>query len=90
MQAVTITQINQVELEALIEQTLIRVLQQTKEAETIKPTNKALTIKEAASFAGCADTTIRKAFRERKIKGHRQAGRLYFFEEDILNWIKKG
>lgn len=90
MQAVTITQINQVELEALIEQTLIRVLQQTKEAEPAQSRNKALTIKEAASFAGCADSTIRKAFRERQLKGHRQAGRLYFFEEDLIQWIKKG
>lgn len=90
MQAITITEISQLELESLIEQTLIRVLKQTKEAEPAKSTNKALTIKEAASFAGCADTTIRKAFRERKLKGHRQAGRLYFFEEDILNWIKQG
>ncbi|NVK82847.1 MAG: helix-turn-helix domain-containing protein [Cytophagia bacterium] len=90
MQAITITEISQNELECLIEQTLIRVLEQSKKAETSKPTNRALTIKEAANFAGCADTTIRKAYRERKIKGHRQAGRLYFFEEDILTWIKQG
>lgn len=87
MKEITIIQMSRDELMVFLESTISRVLSHSKPAQ---PTNQALNIKEAANYAGCADTTIRKAFRERQLKGHRQAGRLYFFEEDLIQWIKKG
>jgi len=86
MEAITITQITSKELESIIENSLIRVLAKHSKPET--KSNKALNIKAASEFAGCAESTIRKAFREKRLKGHRQAGRLYFFEEDLVRWIK--
>ncbi|EFK33148.1 MULTISPECIES: helix-turn-helix domain-containing protein [Chryseobacterium group] len=47
-------------------------------------------IDEVASLIGKAKPTIYTLVRERKIPCYKNGKKLYFFEEEILNWISKG
>lgn len=66
---------------------------QTKPQETVTPetTNtdfQVLTVERAAALLGLKPTTIRKHYREGKLKGYAKAGRLYFLTADVISWLK--
>lgn len=53
-------------------------------AETEKPWN----IKEAADFLGCAEQTIYQNIK--KLPHKKRFGKLYFFESELLEYLKGG
>lgn len=80
--------VSQSELRNVVNEAVSSAFRSHQEYPDKSDSVKPLTISEACSFSKCAESTIRKAFREKRLKGHRQAGRLYFFEEDLVRWIK--
>ncbi len=53
---------------------------------TTKPRN----VHEAARFTGKSVSTIYRLVSHRKIPFHKQGGKLYFFEDELIDWIKSG
>jgi len=47
-------------------------------------------IDKACKITGLAKPTIYSKVSRREIPGHRKAGRLYFFESELLAWIRSG
>lgn len=61
--------------------------------QTIKTTatvdeKKPLSIEEAAEFIGQAKQTLYKATSEGTIPFHKQGGKLWFFRDELISWIK--
>ena len=55
----------------------------------IQPKNKLLTLPEAAEFLNISKPTIYRFVSAKTIPFHKQ-GRLYFFEAELLEWVKSG
>jgi len=72
------------ELQTIIQLAIAESLQKVPQAKNTQPN----TIQEAGIFCRCAESTIRQAVRRGKVKFHRKSGRLYFFESDLIDWIK--
>ena len=53
---------------------------------TTKPRN----VQETARFTGKSVSTIYRLVSQRKIPFHKQGGKLYFFEDELIDWIKSG
>jgi len=84
MQAVTITQITSEELELIINNAVASALQNLPQSRS----NNPYTITEAAEYCTLAESTIRKAVRSKKLEFSRKCGKLFFFESDLIGWIK--
>lgn len=50
---------------------------------------KPVTIKEAAVFLSVSEGVIRKMIREQSIPFYRRNGKTYFFEKELLEWVKE-
>lgn len=62
----------------------------TKEDVSQTPKKVPIGIDEVAELIGKAKSTIYTLVRERKIPCYKNGKKLYFFEEEILNWISNG
>jgi len=49
-----------------------------------------LNIDEAAEFLSLKKSTLYSKVCRRELPFYKQAGRLYFFRSELLNWIKSG
>jgi excisionase family DNA binding protein len=52
--------------------------------------SKPLSTKEAAEFLGINIKTIYSNVHEQKIPFHKRNGKLYFFSDELINWVKSG
>jgi excisionase family DNA binding protein len=50
--------------------------------------SKPLSIEEASAFIGLAKQTLYKFTSEGTIPHHKQGGKLFFFREELIEWIK--
>lgn len=50
---------------------------------------KPVTIKEAALFLSVSESAIRKMIRENSIPYYERNGKKYFFEKELLEWVKE-
>lgn len=50
---------------------------------------KPVTIKEAATFLSVSEWMIRRMVRENSIPYYERNGKKYFFEKELLEWIKE-
>lgn len=50
---------------------------------------KPVTIKEAAEFLSSSESKIRRLVREHSIPFYRRGGITYFFEKELLEWVKE-
>ena len=50
---------------------------------------KPVTIKEAATFLSVSESKIRKMIREHNIPYYERNGKKYFFEKELLEWVKE-
>lgn len=55
-----------------------------------KPTNRLMVLEEAAEFLHLSKPTIYRLVSERIIPFHKQGGRLWFLEAELLDWVKGG
>lgn len=55
-----------------------------------KPSNEVLNVKQAAKFLQVEVGTIYKYVGDREIPFSKKQGRLYFFTQDLINWVKSG
>ncbi len=67
---------------------LRRLLSNREEAH--KYTNKLMVIEEAADFLNLSKATLYRLVSNRSIPFHKQSGKLYFLEKELLEWIKAG
>lgn len=86
MRKIALTEITGEEFEGMLETAIRRVLASWKKDN--QPSLKPLNIEQAADYTQCAIATIRAAVKSKELQAHRQAGRLYFFEADLISWIK--
>lgn len=69
------------EIKSIVEQNQVRAI----------PTKKIpIDISEACKIIGKAKPTIYTLVRERKIPCYKSGKKLYFFEDELLEWISKG
>ncbi len=54
------------------------------------PKNKLMTIEEAAKFLNLSKPTIYRLVSNRVMPFHKQSGKLYFFENELIEWVKNG
>jgi predicted DNA-binding transcriptional regulator AlpA len=54
----------------------------------LSPSRKPLNLKEAADFLGLAEQTLYQ--RVKKVPHTKRFGRLYFFEDELLDYLKTG
>lgn len=50
---------------------------------------KPVTIKEAAIFLSVSESVIRRMVRENSIPYYERGGKKYFFEKELLEWVKE-
>lgn len=50
---------------------------------------RPVTIKEAAAFLSVSESVIGRMIRERSIPYYKRNGKKYFFEKELLEWIKE-
>jgi len=50
---------------------------------------KPVTIKEAAIFLSVSESVIRRMIRENKIPYYERNGKKYFFEKELLEWVRE-
>lgn len=50
---------------------------------------KPVTVKEAAEFLSVTERAVNKMVRERQIPYYERHGKIYFFEKELLEWIRK-
>ena len=50
---------------------------------------KPVTVKEAAEFLSVTERAVNKMVRERQIPYYERHGNIYFFEKELLEWIRK-
>lgn len=89
MQAVTITQITASELEALIENSVRKVLSvqlPTNQSET----DEVLTVDDAARFLSLSVPTIYGLVSKSQIPVSKRGKRLYFSQRELTDWIREG
>lgn len=86
MKSVNVTEVSLPELIAAIEETVVDRLSEAR-AESSKKSSP-MDIEEAAEFCQCKPVSIRKAVSEHRLKHYKPLGKLLFFQEDLINWIK--
>ena len=55
-----------------------------------KPQNRLMIIDEAAEFLKLSKPTLYRLVSAREIPFHKQSGKLYFLETELLDWVKAG
>lgn len=50
---------------------------------------KPVTIKEAAAFLSVSENVVRRMVREMSIPYYRRGGKTYFFEKELLEWVRE-
>ncbi|MDY6915802.1 MAG: helix-turn-helix domain-containing protein [Candidatus Cloacimonadota bacterium] len=55
-----------------------------------EPKKRLMILDEAAKFLSLSKASIYRLVSERKIPFHKTGGKLYFLENELLNWIKSG
>ncbi|MFC0776995.1 helix-turn-helix domain-containing protein [Flavobacterium sp. HJSW_4] len=68
----------------------IKLLIQNVQVYESKEKNIPIGIEEACRLLGKAKPTIYALVRQRKIPSYKYGKKLYFFEEELLEWISKG
>ena len=89
MQAVTITQITPPELEALIENSLRKIL--SNQQSPAQPEAEALlTVQEAAKFLSLSVPTIYGLISKKELPVMKRSKRCYFSKVELINYLKQG
>lgn len=52
-----------------------------------KPTNRLLILPEAAEFLHLSKATLYRFVSDRSIPYHKQGGKLWFLESELLSWV---
>jgi len=74
---------------ARIEQTLNEI--KVKAVSKVAPEDEfPINIRKAAEITGLSVPTLYTKISRRTIPAHRQAGRIYFFKSELLDWIRSG
>lgn len=68
----------------------IKSIVEQKQASAIPTKKIPIDISEAAKLVGKAKPTIYTLVRERKIPCYKKGKKLYFFEDELLDWIANG
>ncbi|AZI56108.1 DNA-binding protein [Epilithonimonas vandammei] len=68
----------------------IKSIVEQKQVSTVPTKKIPIDISEACKIIGKAKPTIYTLVRERKIPCYKNGKKLYFFEEELLDWISKG
>ncbi|WP_144214280.1 helix-turn-helix domain-containing protein [Flavobacterium anhuiense] len=68
----------------------IKLLIQNVQVFESKAKSNPIGIEEASRLVGKAKPTIYALVRQRKIPCYKYGKKLYFFEEELLEWISKG
>lgn len=68
----------------------IKSIVEQKQVPTISTKKIPIDISEACKIIGKAKPTIYTLVRERKIPCYKSGKKLYFFEDELLDWISKG
>jgi len=55
-----------------------------------EPAKQLMVADEAAKFLSLSKASIYRLVSERKIPFHKTGGKLYFLENELINWIKSG
>jgi excisionase family DNA binding protein len=55
-----------------------------------KPTNRLFVLPEAAEFLHLSKATLYRFVADRSIPFHKQGGKLWFLETELLTWIQGG
>ena len=71
---------------ANIEDLILNIKYQPQPPET----NQLLTLPKVAKLLTLSKASIYRLVRERKIPFHKSGGRLYFFQDEVLDWVKNG
>lgn len=93
MQAVVTTTYSEPEFDAKIFDAVNKALQLNGfaiKAQERKPNKIPIDIKEACRITGLAKPTIYALAPKGAIPSYRKGKRLYFFEDELLAWIKSG
>lgn len=57
---------------------------------TEKPQNQLMVIDEAAKYLSLSKASIYRLVSARSIHFHKNGGKLYFLESELLEWVKSG
>ena len=68
----------------------IKFLVERKETTTIPPKRIPIDIEAACQLIGKAKPTVYTLVRTRKIPCYKNGKKLYFFEDELLEWISQG
>lgn len=90
MESITIKEINPAELQALIEQSVRKVLAEPKTENDAAEPDAILTIEQAAEFLNLSKTTLYGYVHNSTIPVSKRGKRLYFSKQELLDWIKEG
>lgn len=88
MQAVTITQITAPELEALIENSIKKVLSGT--VKESKESDELFTVQDAAKFLSLSVPTIYGLISKGDLPVMKRSKRCYFSRAELFNYLKQG
>lgn len=55
-----------------------------------EPAKRLMIADEAAKFLSLSKASIYRLVSERRIPFHKTGGKLYFLENELINWIKSG
>jgi excisionase family DNA binding protein len=86
MERINITQITPIELEALIERTLMKALGKRSEVKK----DQLLTVDQAAKFLNLTKATIYSKVSRNELPYMKQGKRVYFSSEDLMSFLKTG
>lgn len=90
MDSITIKEITPAELQALVEQSVRKVLAEPKtEIDAAEP-DAILTIEQAAEFLNLSKATLYGYVHNSTIPVSKRGKRLYFSKMELLQWIKEG
>lgn len=84
------TSLNQHEFRQLMKSCLEEVLGENKTPNTERPTNKLLTVSEAAEFMNLATQTLYGYTSKRLIPFVKRGKKLYFQKEELEKWLLEG
>lgn len=91
MKKIEVLEITPPELEALIDNSLKRALLEVKAQESLAhKSDRLLNIQEVAQLLSLSVQTIYVRSSKNEIPCMKKGKRLYFYESEILEWVKKG
>lgn len=90
MEAVTITQITPSELQALIENSILKILSQHPINNSKELDEELLTVNEAAEILRLSVPTIYGLMHKGDLSYMKRSKRCYFTKIDLMNYLKEG